>query len=204
MCFGGGGGGGGGGGAATQAAKNEALERKASIDRGMWGIDAAFSGFNDDFFNQTRKAYLDFVTPSFDRQAADARQQLEYGLARSGLGNSSAAARERSNLDLEIGTQRQGLAENAESAVMDQRRNVDTARSTLVAQLQGDADAQGAANRAGAQAAALTAMRPAFSPIGELFKSVGGTLRDATGGEGLAAFAGGSGSSARLFGRKAA
>lgn len=196
MCLGGGGKAGG----AAQTAANADLERKASIDRGKWAIDDAFRRFDDGFFDQTRKAYLDYVNPQLERQAGDARQQLEFGLARSGLTNSSAAGRERANLDLDIGTQRQAIADNAEAAVADQRRNVDTSRSTLVSQLQGDADTQGAANRASSQAATL-AIRPSFSPLGELFGNVGKTLVTATGGEGLGAYAG-SGSSARLFGRK--
>jgi hypothetical protein len=202
MCFGGGGGG--GDGEARQDARD--AERRKSIAEGEQAIDAQFAPFNEDFYARTRDAYTRFATPQLTRQEQEARQQLEFALARSGQTNSTVAAKQRGNLDFDVGTQRQLVADRAEQAVGEQRNNVLSARGNITSQLNADANAGAAANAATARAGALAASQPALSPLGELFGNVAKNLSLAAQGEGIvpaggSAYAGGGSASPRLFQR---
>lgn len=192
MCFGGGSRGDGG------AAQREA-ERRANIATGREAIDQNFSGFDDAFYQKTRDAYAAYVKPQFDRQVDSAGQQLEYALARGGMRNSSVASKQRGDMAFDVGTQRQGLADQGEDVVRRQQQGIEDTRQSLVSQLQADADAGAATNAAAARAATLNAT-PVFSPVGELFRSVGRNLATSTGGEGILPTYRGAGGGARLFG----
>lgn len=205
MCIGGGGGGGGATYADMEARRRED-ERKAAIAEGQNAIDAQFSKFDDGFFDNIRKAYLEYANPQFNRQAQEARQQLEFALARAGLGRSTVGAKQRGDLTFDIGTRQQEISDKADATANEQRGNVAAARQSLVGQLSADANAGAAAGNAAARAATLAA-QPAFSPIGELFGSVARNLSLAAQGEGIVPAGGsaatGGSNSARLFQRLA-
>ena len=184
MCFSGGGDGGAGAAAAAEA------QRQQNITDGQNSIDAAFAQFNPAFYANITKAYQDYQDPSFNRQTADAQQQLEYGLDRAGIENSTAGDKARGDLNFQIGTQQQAINDQATQAATDQQTQVENARSALVSQLNSDANAGAAASGAAAHAATL-ALMPTFSPIGTLFQNVTGNLSAAAQGTGLATTAGG-------------
>lgn len=193
MCFGSGSDGGAGAAAAREA------RRQDNIRAGREAIDYAFGQFDEPFYQKTRDAYAAYVKPQFDRQVDSATRQLEFALARGGIGNSSMAAEQRGNLAFDIGTQRQLLADQGEDVVAKQRRGIDDMRQGLVAQLQADADAGAATNAAAARYSAAN-QTPVFSPVGELFRNVGKTLAAATQGDGILPSYRGGGGGVRLFG----
>lgn len=172
MCIGGGGGGDGGAGEAR--AREEA--RQASIRTGMGNIDSAFAGFNDDFFNARGKAYTDYAMPQLDEQWGKAQEDLTYGLSRSGLLNSSAAAEKMADAKRDYDRQRQAIESTGLDYANQARGDVERNRSDLVAQLNATADptsaAQAAANRAG-----MLSASPGFQPLGQLFQNLSENLK---------------------------
>lgn len=192
MCFGAGGDGGAG------AASIREAQRRDNIKAGREAIDYAFNQFDDNFYQKTRKAYQDYTQPQFDRQAGSAQEQLEFALARGGVGNSSVGAKQRGDLAFDIGTQRQSIADQGEDVVRRQRQGVEDTRQSLVTQLQADADA-GAATNAAAARYSIANQTPVFSPVGELFRNVGKTLSITSQGEGVLPAYSGAGGGARLY-----
>ncbi len=162
MCFGGG-----DGGAKDEAAHQADLERgrQATISLGMKNIDNAFSGFDDNFYNNIAKQYTDYANPQLDTQYQQALKQLTYALARSGISSSSAAGAEQTNLDKQYNQYRTDVASQGQQEEAAARSNNSNTRNTLVNQLINTQDQAGA----GAQAtsdAALASKPPTFSPVG--------------------------------------
>lgn len=174
-------GGGDGGAAAAQKAEEE---RKANIATGQASIDDQFKKFDDPYYAKQHQAYLDFAQPQVDRQSKEAEQQLGFGLVRQGIQSSTAAAKAQADLGYQIGTANQGVEDQATAAEGTARSQVENARSSLVAQLNADANAGAAATGSAARAATLS-LQPTFSPIGTLFSNVTGNLAAAGRGEGL-------------------
>jgi hypothetical protein len=168
----------------ADAATAAEAARQDQIRQGQASIDSAFSGFDQGFYDKISKAYTDYQQPSFDRQAADAKSNLEYGLERAGIENSSAAAKQKGDLLFDTQSQQQALTDQATQAATTQRQQVENARSSVEAQLSADANA-GVASSASSARAAQLAMMPAFSPIGTLFSNVTSGLSAAGQGNGL-------------------
>jgi hypothetical protein len=188
MCFGGGGG---DGGAAQARADEEA--RQARIREGVSRIDQEFSKFNNDFYDQRKKAYTAFAMPQVGEQYKQNKDQLAYSLARSGLGQSSEAARQGSILQRDNAMARQQVAEGATAEAQKARQSVEDQRYNLVNQLQATSDPTMAANAALRQAGVLS-MQTGFNPIGNLFQNTTGVLAAAnqagaySGGPGMNAY----------------
>jgi hypothetical protein len=189
MCFGGSGGGDGG---AAQARADE-MARQARIKEGVARIDQEFSKFNDDFYNQRRNAYTAFAMPQVGEQYKQNKDQLAYSLARSGLGQSSEAARQASVLQRDNAMARQQVAEGATSEAQKARQAVEDQRYNLVGQLQSTSDPTMAANNALRQAGVLS-MQTGFNPVANLFQNTTGMLAAAnqagaySGGPGMGAY----------------
>lgn len=170
-------GGGGSSNAANDAAAMERI-RQQNIRDGTARINSIFdggapgatSGFNDQFFDDRRQAYLDYATPQVDRQFGDAQKQLTFSLARGGLLDSSVRGDKVAGLQEAYDLNRQQVGDQALAFETDARNSVEGARSNLIAMLNATGDSQGAANSALAQAQALS-QRPAFSPLTQLFTS---------------------------------
>lgn len=170
MCFSGGGGDGG----AAAAATTEAT-RQSNITQGQQNIDSAFSGFTPDFYKNQSDAYTDFAQPQLDRQWSDAQQQLHYALDRAGIYNSSAASKAETDAQYTHDQAEQSLQSQAQQTGQDTETKVAQARASLSGQLNADANAGEAASGAAAQSA-LLGLKPAFSPVGNLFQNVTGDL----------------------------
>jgi len=165
MCFGGGGG---DGGAAQARADEEA--RQARIRAGMSSIEQGFRGFDDGFFDNRARSYLNYANPQLASQYDDAQDNLAYNLARSGLTASSEAARNAGELQRQYNTARATIQGEAMNTANEARRNVEANRSELISQLQATSDPTAAANQALARAATLT-KEQGFSPLGALFQN---------------------------------
>lgn len=165
MCFGGGGG---DGGAAQARADEEA--RQARIRQGMAALDKGFAGFNEGFYQNRAKQYLDYANPQLAKQYDSAQENLAFNLARSGLTASSEAARNTGELQRQYNLARGEVQGNALNTANDARRNVEANRAELIAQLQATSDPAATANQAIARANTLAAEQ-GFSPLGALFQN---------------------------------
>lgn len=132
-------------------------------------------GFNDQFFADRRKAFLDYATPQLEDQYGDAQRQLTFALARNGTLDSSIRADKAAELQKKYDLNKQMIADQAVASETDARNAVEDARANLIATLNASGDAQGAAQSALARAAALS--KPAaYSPLTQLFADFTSTL----------------------------
>lgn len=159
--------------AKTQAdeARSDADARTAAVNTGKQNIDSAFSGFNDDYFNQVSNAYKNYAQPQLDDQYTAAKKNITYALARNGTTNSSIAGDEFGQLAKQYATNESGIAGTADDYANNQRQTVASNKNDVTNQLisSGDADA---ANTAAISAAKSIAIPASFSPLGNLFTNV--------------------------------
>jgi|SRR5579871_103350 len=166
--------------AAAQARADEAA-RQARIKTGRASIDTAFQPFNDQFYTQRGKDYLDWATPQIDQQYKNAHDQLVYSLARSSLLDSSVANKKFANLDKENNDARLSAADQADQTMKDTRSSVENARANLYNENEAAADPSAASSLALGQAKVLSAAN-AYSPIGQLFQNATQGLANTVGG----------------------
>lgn len=190
MCFGGGG--------DSKIAKQQRADevaRQNRIKSGMAQIAGLFdSGFNDSFYDKRKQDYIGYATPSLDRQASEARDQLIYALSRTGNLDSSAAIKRNSDLNAEIDEARVGITNEGINQANTLRNSVENTRGAIVAELNATGDAQSAAQSAQRQIQNLS--QPAgFSPLGNLFVNFSNSVAGigANAGNGYSGFARGSG-----------
>ncbi len=147
-----------------EAAKNE------RIRQGQSGIDSAFGQFNDDYFNNYKKAYSDNYRPGLDEQFGEAQRKLGYNLARKGQNQSSNAARLFGQLNNRYDDELLGVEGQGNLSASQLRAKMEAARSGLYAENRAVADPSSIANRATAEATALNE-RPVYQPLGDVFSS---------------------------------
>lgn len=188
MCFGGGGGDGG----AAQARADE-MARQARVKEGTAKINEEFGRFDDNFYAGRANAYRGFVTPQVNDQYKQVGDQLAFSLARSGLDQSSEAARQQGILMRDNAAARQQIAEGALAEVQKGRQAVEEQRNNLIQQVNMTSDA-GLAGQNALRQAGILAMQNQFSPLGNLFQNTTGVLAAAnqagnySGGPGLKPF----------------
>jgi hypothetical protein len=160
---------------AEQARAREA-ERQNRITTGRARVNETFGGFNDDFFAGRRKATLDYYTPELTRQFQDARREMEFALARAGLTKSTEAGRQMGLLDERFQVASADVASRAERAAADARRDVETQRSQVLAQLEATGDVDSATSGALARSQTLRSGTVSYDPLGDIFAGVGGAI----------------------------
>lgn len=207
MCFGGGGGDGG----AAQARADE-MARQARVKEGTGNINREFGRFDDNFYAGRGNAYRGFVTPQVNDQYKQVGDQLAFSLARSGLDQSSEAARQQGILMRDNAAARQAISDGALSEIQKSRQAVEEQRNNLISQVNMTSDA-GLAGQNALRQAGILAMQNQFSPLSNLFANTTGVLAAAnqagnySGGPGIKpfkemfGFGGSSSSKPRLFGR---
>ena len=150
-------------------ARRDEEARQARIREGTTNINNTFdSQFTDDFYNQRRKAYIDYATPQLEDQYADAQKQLTYALARGGLLDSSIRGSKLGELQQQYALQNQDIADKALASETDARNAVEDARSNLITTLNATGDAEQAASTAISRASALS-QPAAYDPLTSLF-----------------------------------
>lgn len=127
-------------------------------------------GFDDQFFQDRRQAYLDYATPQLEQQYGDAQRDLTFALARGGLLDSSARASKVGDLQRLYDLNMQHVSDEALNYETEARNAVEDARASLIQQLNVTGDVQGAVNAARARSQALS-QAPTFSPLANLFSS---------------------------------
>jgi hypothetical protein len=151
-----------------QRAEEEA--RQGRIRTGKTNIEDKFSGFDDAFYDNRRKSYLDYANPQYDNQLKDATRELTLALARSGLLNSSVKSRRFADLQREADMQKRAIGDKALDFSNQARKAIGAAKADLLTQNQSLADPTLIANQAANRAEAMTALPP-YSPLGQLFAS---------------------------------
>lgn len=159
----------------AQIMRDQENERQQNIRRGTGKIDAAFSGFGDDFYKQRESDYKDFYMPQVEKQGKDAQDQLTYSLARGGNLDSSTGNKQAADLTQKVNDARGAVAEGAFGAGQQARSDVEGNRGDLIQMLQGGGNLANAANTAQARALALT-KPPPYSPLTDLFANYTGQL----------------------------
>lgn len=191
--------------ATAQAARERAARqaeyvqgRTRMIDETRAGIDAAFSGFDDSYFEDFKNSFLDFYRPKVAKEMADATRDLTLDYAATGNLNSSAAARSFGDLAKARSDAEADIASRADDAAVSLRGDVERQRSDALSSIfasgaVGDAnlpdgvtDVGSALGRVGASlgdararasAAAANVRAPSVGSLGDALSG----LRDATG-----------------------
>lgn len=133
------------------------------------------TGFGDGFFGGIRDSFVNFARPQIDDQFRKAGEQSTFGLARSGLLDSSVRGEQNAELQKQYDIGLQDITDKARGYETESRNNVERARGDLVAMLQATGDATGAANSALTRASTL-ATPPSYSPLGQLFQDTTATI----------------------------
>jgi hypothetical protein len=115
-------GGDGGAGDEAKRARAEEAARQARIKTGIGGIDSAFSGFDSNFYDGRKQAYLNFAMPQLNEQHDDAYRGLTYQLARQGLNESSTGADRFGRLQKTYDMNRQGVVDKGMETANNARR----------------------------------------------------------------------------------
>lgn len=170
-------GGGGGGDNGAREAREREQRRQAALSQGMASINQSFAGFDDNFYDQRKQAYLDYATPQLEKQRGNALEDLTFALARSGLLESSVAARKQGDLEEQYQLQRQGVVDEGNRLANQARQDVASARQSVISDLYATENPAAAAAAAQARARIAT-QQPTFSPLGMLFQNVTSGLAD--------------------------
>lgn len=151
--------------------KADAQARADAITTGKQNIDNAFSGFDDNFFNQLSNNYQSYAKPQLDDQYDQAKKDITYALARKGTLNSSVAGDEFGQLAKQYATNQTSIAGTGADYANNARRSVAADKSDVTNQLisTGDPDA---ASASALSSAKVLGMPPSFSPLGNLFTNV--------------------------------
>lgn len=176
----------------AEIARQQEAQRQARIAQGQQGIDQAFAGFDDNFYNNYQNQYQDYYNPQLGDQYSDAVKRLTLQLAQTGNLSGSAGATQLSNLKKYYDTQNLSLTNQALDAVNQLRGNIDSKKSQLYADNRAAADPGSAAAAAASAAQYLQPTAPT-SPLanvfGDFFSNLGNvaaiqnaqTLRQGTG-----------------------
>jgi hypothetical protein len=159
--------------AAQQAAQQAADEqaRQDRIKQGQGSIDSAFSGFDQNFYDNRAKAYEDYANPQLDDKFQQSRRDLMYALARNNILDSSEAARATGQLEKDYNTQKQSIVDTGQGYANQARSQVESNRTDLVNELTSSADPNTVASQAQSRAGAVSA-NPTFSPLGAMFQNL--------------------------------
>lgn len=152
----------------AEIARQEEAKRQGRIAEGQTGIDQAFAGFNDDFFNNYGTTYTGYYMPQLDDQYKDAVKRLTLQLAQSGNLTGSVGAQQMADLQKYFDTQKLAVNNQAQTAIQGLRSNIDNRKSQLYADNRAAADPGSAA---AAASSAVTALQPTApsSPLANVF-----------------------------------
>ncbi len=156
---------------------SQELFNEATQGAGLYSGTEKTGGYDDAFFNKAYQAQLDYALPQVDRQFEDAQRQLQYGLARQGLSQSSQAGQLQAKLERERQLAVQGEQDKANTVRQKQRQAVEDERSNLVSMLQSTGDVQSTMNAAAARKGIIESA-PAIEEVGPLFQNTTASLAD--------------------------
>lgn len=168
---------GGGGDDGSDEARRREEERQARIRMGMQNIGKIFEPYNDQFFNRRRDAYVGYATPQLEQEGTDAGLRLSAALSRSGALQSSEAVKRQARLARDYQLQRQAMVDRGTQLANEGRKDIENARSSVIADLYATADPAAAAQASIARTK-IASQDPSFDPIGRLFQDITTGLAD--------------------------
>lgn len=125
-------------------------------------------GYNDDYYDKIRNAYVGYATPIATTQSEDMRSRGLYSLANRGLLDSTGHNKMFDAFRDTNAQVSQNIANEAENLVTQRRGDVENQRNTIMSQLISSGDPNLAAQQAVAASQQFSAM-PAWQPLGQLF-----------------------------------
>jgi hypothetical protein len=128
-------------------------------------------GFDDDFYDQRRDAYLHYANPEVDKQFGDSLEDLTFALSRAGTLNSSTAVDRNTDLERQHGDARRRIADAAEDQSTQARAAVSDERSRLMQLIHATGDPAASLAGVGDVLQTLRA-NPVYDPIGPVFQNV--------------------------------
>jgi hypothetical protein len=157
-------------------AREEEKKRKEKIEKGMGKIDAAFAGFNNNYYQTRENAYRGFYQPQINEAFNKAKENLTYTLARAGAGTTygtlGSTAETKLQTEGETGYQRDLdmlTAKVAEDRAAQAARIADE-KAALVSQLNATANADQAGQEATAKTAQLFQEVPSYNSFADIFQ----------------------------------
>lgn len=130
-----------------------------------------FSGYNDNFFNQRAQAYEDYALPQLGQQYQQTKNALQFNLSNRGLLGGSVANQENSDLNLSLGQQKQGIADQGQAQAQQLRSDVQNSKLQAISQLYQTASPAQAQSSALADASRLSAPS-SFAPLANGFANL--------------------------------
>lgn len=178
----------------SNAARIEEGYRQNNVQDGIRNIDWQFRQFDEPFFQNRSKAFLDYASPQLEDQMADARKELTFFLDRNGTLNSTIRTGKEAELAKLYATNKRAVSDKSLDYANSARNAVADARSGLVSQVNMTGDESAASTNAISRASALTAP-DTYEPLGQMFNTFTSTLghqaglekADAIGGSGIGA-----------------
>lgn len=154
-------------------------ERQARLKSGLTNIDSVFSGFDNNFYDARKAAYLGYYRPQIEDQFGQAKDKLTYALARNGILNSTAAADEAARLTKNYADNWASIVSKAEADANALRGQVAGEKSALIQQLNATSDADRVTNDALSRTQMMYQNRPEYNPLGDIFAGVGDAVGNA-------------------------
>lgn len=111
------------------ADRADAAARQALIDEAMAGVDGAFGGYDDAFYDKHTQAFIDARKPMIQQNYEDNRRQSKFGLAERGNLRSSGSAKVFGRLQQKRATDEAALANEAVSSSEALRAQISTQRA---------------------------------------------------------------------------
>lgn len=159
----------------AEIARKEEEARQARVTEGKTAIDDAFSGFNDQFYNNYQDQYLGYYTPQLNDQYQDAVEKLTLQLARTGNLSGSTGANQLADLQQYYDQQKLNLTNRGVGATNDLRGNIDTRKSQLYSDNRAAAD-PGSASSAATSAVQFLQPSAPSDPLANMFGDFFGNL----------------------------
>ncbi|CAB5178682.1 hypothetical protein UFOVP156_24 [uncultured Caudovirales phage] len=145
--------------------------RQANIAEGNSAINEVFGQFNNDFYNNRAKNYVDYATPQLDQQYKTTMQGLVRSLARGGNLNSSVRGSAMSDVQSQYDKGMLSIQDQANQYSTQARNAIEAARGNLVAQNAQLADPGTIRSLASSQAQGFSTA-PSYTPLQTLISAL--------------------------------
>jgi len=137
-----------------QAEENE-RKRQINIRMGLRGIDKAFSGYNDDWYNTYQNAIVAASLPNLSAQYRATRDPIGFNIANRGLIGSSVGSKAWRDLEMAMQSAKGEVSNAAITAAQQQRQAVESAKDRQINFLYQSVDPAQAISRSTATAATM-------------------------------------------------
>jgi hypothetical protein len=159
--------------AAAEAARIQEAEvrRQQGIAEGQGIISDMFGQFNDQFYSDRSKSYVDYATPQLDTQYQQGMQALVRSLSRSGNLNSSVRGQSMADMKQQYDKGMLSIADQGNQYANQARSAIEQSRNSLLGQNAQLADPGAIRSMTAASVGNLNSS-PAYSPLQTLITAL--------------------------------